>query len=387
MKICNCSLVKIFGTLLALFLANSALAAFSDPLYQCPFAGDSGDQTSRGFYVENYPSSTLGGVVLSFVGLAAGPHSITLHARENTYDGALIGSVTQNADLKAIGNGGTLVEFDFANAAVNSSIVTFSIEVTSGGLTYYDVGTAPCTDVTQTNGTNPPLDSIRRQQVGVEIYGVSGSAPPPSTYSVGGTTAGLSGTVTLQNNGSDDLAVNADGPFTFATALGDGSAYAVTVLTQPTGQTCTVSNGSGTISAANVTSVAVNCVDNVAPTYTVSGVVSGLSGAVTLQNNGSDDLAVNADGPFTFATALGDGSAYAVTVLTQPKGQTCTVSNGSGTISAANVTSVAVDCMDDEAPPLAAEAAPVPAYSRAGLTFLVLIIMLLGAATLWNRRW
>jgi uncharacterized repeat protein (TIGR03803 family) len=38
-----------------------------------------------------------------------------------------------------------------------------------------------------------------------------------------------------------------------------GATYAVTVKTQPTGETCTVSNGSGTIATASVTNIAVSC--------------------------------------------------------------------------------------------------------------------------------
>jgi hypothetical protein len=81
-------------------------------------------------------------------------------------------------------------------------------------------------------------------------------------YTVGGTVSGLVGTgLVLQNNGGDNLNITANGPFTFATALANGSPYNVTVLTQPTGpaQTCTVTNGSGTISGANVTNVQVTC--------------------------------------------------------------------------------------------------------------------------------
>jgi len=80
-----------------------------------------------------------------------------------------------------------------------------------------------------------------------------------SPFTVGGTISGLSGTVVLQNNAGDNLSLSADGPFTFATALADGSTYAVTVLAQPPGQTCTVANGNGTIAGAGVTDVTVTC--------------------------------------------------------------------------------------------------------------------------------
>ena len=76
---------------------------------------------------------------------------------------------------------------------------------------------------------------------------------------MGGTLSGLSGTVVLEDNGTDDLSLTAGGSFTFATPLASGAAYNVTVKTSPASQNCTVSNGTGTVGAANVTNVAVSC--------------------------------------------------------------------------------------------------------------------------------
>ena len=45
----------------------------------------------------------------------------------------------------------------------------------------------------------------------------SGGDASGTTYSVGGTVSGLSGTVVLQDNGGDDLSLSANGAFTFAT--------------------------------------------------------------------------------------------------------------------------------------------------------------------------
>ncbi len=161
-----------------------------------------------------------------------------------------------------------------------------------------------------------------------------------SYYSVGGTVSGLSGTVVIQDNSGDNLAVTANGSFTFPTKLAAGAAYTVTVLTNPAGQTCTVTNGSGTMGSANITNVAVTCTSY----HSVGGKVSGLSGSLVLQDNSADNLAVTANGSFTFPTKLAAGAAYTVTVLTNPAGQTCTVTNGSGTVGSANVTNVAVTC-------------------------------------------
>jgi len=172
--------------------------------------------------------------------------------------------------------------------------------------------------------------------------------PPPSAgaFSIGGAVSGLGAgkTVTLQNAGKDDLTVNANGNFVFATRLDNGIAYAVTVKTQPSGQRCTVTEGTGT-ATANVSTVQVRCENLAAATYTVGGSVSGLAGGtVVLQNNGRDDLSVASNGGFTFGTALAGGTAYAITVRTQPSGQSCTVRNGTGTVGSANVSTVDVSC-------------------------------------------
>ena len=107
-----------------------------------------------------------------------------------------------------------------------------------------------------------------------------------------------------------------------------------------------MTNGSGTVSGANVTNVAVACTTR---TFTIGGTVTGLTGSgLVLRNNGGNDLAVSASGAFTFTTPVASGAAYAVTVQTQPgaPAQTCTVTNGARTVGAANVTNVAIACVN-----------------------------------------
>jgi hypothetical protein len=167
-----------------------------------------------------------------------------------------------------------------------------------------------------------------------------------TAFTIGGSVTGLLGAgLVLQDNGSDNLTIAADGSFVFAMSVPSGGGYAVTVLTQPSGptQTCTVSAGSGTVAAGNSSGITVNCTTN---TYTVGGAVSGLAGTVVLRNNGGDDLVLTANAPFAFATPVPSGSAYAVTVQTQPASpsQTCVVTAGSGTIAQANVSNVVVTC-------------------------------------------
>jgi hypothetical protein len=68
---------------------------------------------------------------------------------------------------------------------------------------------------------------------------------------------------------------------------------------------------------------------------------------MVLQLGGGNDVAVMADGIYTFATPLVPGTSYQVSVKTQPASptQTCSVTNGSGTIGTANVSGVAVTCL------------------------------------------
>ena len=165
-------------------------------------------------------------------------------------------------------------------------------------------------------------------------------------YTVGGTVAGLAGTgLVLQNNAGNDLPVNANGGFAFP-PQNDATPYAVTVKTQPSAnsQTCTVTNGTGTLAGANYSGVTINCVTN---NYTVGGTVSGLTGTVVLTDNGGDALSVSANGTFTFVTSIASGATYAVAVQTNPAGMVCSVTNGSGTVTSANVTSVSVACVND----------------------------------------
>jgi hypothetical protein len=180
--------------------------------------------------------------------------------------------------------------------------------------------------------------------VGFTACGGGGSIVTASHFTIGGTVSGLSGTVVLQDNGGDDLSIATNGSFTFASTIAEGSAYAVSVLTQPSGQTCTVSNGSGTANA-NVTGVAITC-SSTSSTFTIGGTIGGLTASgLVLQNNGADNLTVaSGSTTFTFATPVAAGSTYGVTVLTQPSGETCSVTaNGTGTANA-NVTNVALTC-------------------------------------------
>ncbi|MGC3998542.1 MAG: hypothetical protein QM767_14190 [Anaeromyxobacter sp.] len=171
-----------------------------------------------------------------------------------------------------------------------------------------------------------------------------------SEFRVGGTVAGLRGAgLVLQNAGGDDLAVGADGAFTFPHAVPSGATFTVSVASQPSSpsQTCAVSGGSGTIGNGDVASVLVNCSTD---RFTLGGTVTGLAGAgLVLRSGAGSEIAVGANGSFAFPEPLLSGTDFDVTVAAQPIGpwQTCAVAMGQGTVASSPVTSVTVTCASD----------------------------------------
>lgn len=89
--------------------------------------------------------------------------------------------------------------------------------------------------------------------------------------------------------------------------------------------------------------------DDVSGTYQVGGMVRGLwsGGAITIHVDApgvSEDLAVDATAPFAFESRLLPGDAFVVTVKDDGPDHDCVVANGSGTIDAADVIDLSVEC-------------------------------------------
>lgn len=241
-----------------------------------------------------------------------------------------------------VGKGLVLQDNGLDNLAVSASgVFTFQTPLSNGSSYAVTVATQPSSPTQEcvvTSGTGTVSgDNVKNVLITCATEG----------FTIGGTVNGLSGGgLVLQDNGGSNLPITSDGAFTFTNTVGSGSTYAVTILTQPSNpnQSCSVSNGKGTVGSSNVLSVVVNCVNQA---FSVGGSVSGLAGTgLVLEDNGADDLTVSTSGPFTFPTPVNTGSPYAVTVKTQPgnPSQTCAVTNASGTMGTAAVTNVAVSC-------------------------------------------
>ncbi len=186
-----------------------------------------------------------------------------------------------------------------------------------------------------------PRGTIGNADVGNVVVSCS-----TADFAIGGTVRNLEGSgLVLRNNGGDDLTIDRSGAFRFDTALSTGARYDVTIAEQPRNpnQTCTVSNRSGSVGSADVTSIIVDCETR---NFSVGGRVTRLRGlgGVVIQNNGGDDLRLGADGRFTFPTRLPGGAPYDVSIRQQPLFDRCEVRHGSGTIRDRDVDDVEIRC-------------------------------------------
>lgn len=171
--------------------------------------------------------------------------------------------------------------------------------------------------------------------------------PAPTSFTVGGSVSGLAGSgLMLQLNGANDLAISADGRFSFPNKLNKGATYNVSVKSSPTTpirQTCSVSQGSGAIITAAISNIAVTCVTN---SYAVGGKASGITKrGLGLELNGTYDAMVVKNGNFVFpGVRLPDGSDYSVAIKSTPTGQKCLIKSVNTAPDSDTINIVEVSC-------------------------------------------
>jgi len=176
---------RVVMVLLACLLAAGTAAA--DVLIDCPTAGGSaGDGYDRGFYVPQYPGTTLDLVALRMSPSVLGTYTVRLTARAETYDGTLLGQ--SEVTVPFTDTAPQEVVFTFPAVPVTQNgVVTFALEQLAGdGVIYYDVfpqDPASC-PVVQTQDTTPPLSSFRRDGIVVRIEGTSGVAAERRSWSM-----------------------------------------------------------------------------------------------------------------------------------------------------------------------------------------------------------
>ena len=171
--------------------------------------------------------------------------------------------------------------------------------------------------------------------------GGGSGTPTPATYTLSGGVTGLTATgLVLSVNGSNVSVPSGASSVSLASGLATGTAYTVTIGTQPGGESCSVKSGSGTIEGASVSSVLISC----AQIYSLNAAFTHLhASGLTLSVNGSSVAAASSTTSLVLISNLTTGSSYSVSISKQPANQWCTVANGTGTISTSDV-SVTVNC-------------------------------------------
>ena len=165
-----------------------------------------------------------------------------------------------------------------------------------------------------------------------------------ASHTLGGMITGLPSAGLVLANGGDTVAPAAgDTTFTFPTPVAEGGAYAVSVRTQPTGATCSVGSGTGTMGTSDVVSVQATCAANA---YHLGGTITGLTARGLILANGTDTVSPVANATsYTFAQPVAFGGAYNVTVAQQPTGLTCSVAGTFPTaMGASDVNDIRVTC-------------------------------------------
>lgn len=195
-----------------------------------------------------------------------------LDTRQNV--GAFSGTINVNVTGSGCGAPGTAQAYVF-NATVVPPASLGYLSLWPAGAAQPLVSTLNAIDgsltsnmalVPTTNGSISAYTSNLSQLI-LDISGYF--APGP--YTIGGTVSGLTGSgLVLVDNGENNLSISGNGSFQFPAAIASGGTYDVTVLTDPSSpaQTCTVTNGSGTVSGA-VTNVQVTCGTMTLPTVQV----------------------------------------------------------------------------------------------------------------------
>lgn len=130
-----------------------------------------------------------------------------------------------------------------------------------------------------------------------------------------------------------------DTSFTFG-EFSYGQGYHLSIEQDPPGQNCSISHATGLVEQP--VNVQASCTND--PTYRIGGTVSGLSGAITLSNNGGDSVTLTANGSFAFGNRLLAAEEYSVLVVTPPVGENCQLSGNEGTVAASHIDSIRVSC-------------------------------------------
>lgn len=246
------------------------------------------------------------------------------------------------ANVSGLVNDGLILNLNGVSTEIPGNSTSYSLgQVASGSSYEVTLGQNPVGQQCNLFSSSGSITNAGQAvEVGCTQYG----------YMVGGSLSNYTGsglTLTLSGTHSETRTITAGRTgYYFNTTFNHGDTYSMLISTQPTNpwQTCSIiqkNSGSISQSTGSVTDASIVCTTNI---YNLSGSISGLS---------YDGLVLNLNGtnyPFAAGTtsiALGNlssGTVYNVTVQTQPSYQTCSVTNGSGTVGGTDISNIQISC-------------------------------------------
>ncbi|MUI13898.1 hypothetical protein GJV26_15755 [Massilia dura] len=162
-------------------------------------------------------------------------------------------------------------------------------------------------------------------------------------YNSGGYVTGVPNAGMELTNGNDTITIPVGATsFSFPSTIDYGDTYNVVITKQPAHMTCTPPNTSGTAGRTEAVTIPITCAQNV---YSVVVTVKGLTGEGLQLINGSSLAAPTVASPVAEFSSIPVGTAYGITIFAQPKGQTCSIVNGSGIMGDAHRVDAVVTCV------------------------------------------
>jgi hypothetical protein len=167
-------------------------------------------------------------------------------------------------------------------------------------------------------------------------------------YLAGSITSGVTKDgLVLTNNGGDDLAVPAGATrFQFSQRISTDDQFKIEVKSYPSNvkpNGCHIFNGSARANYYTIAQITMYCEIKTHPLVIK---INGLSTSGLVVINGTDRQPVAAGATTQTMNPVFEDGPYGITILQQPTGQTCSVSNGTGTMGSTdeNNNNVVVNC-------------------------------------------
>ena len=207
------------------------------------------------------------------------------------------------------------------------------------------------------------LTRLRPAAVLVMALGLA-SCGGKASFPINGTVSGLQyNGLVLTTNGMD-VSVPATATsattavtFSFPNSISYGEVYNVTQKTPPAHQSCsTISPLTGVDTASNtagrIATISITVTCSLVP-HAIGGTVTGLTAGTLVLTNGTAGgtativpaTVVTDPVVYAFPTQVAYNTSYGITVLSQPAGKVCTVSNATGVMGDDAITNINVTCV------------------------------------------